>query len=401
MPGGFNIVFSKKSLTSLSRKELKGNMKLKRLLTITKKEFIHIKRDKASLAIALVMPIMMLLLFGFAVNTDVNNIKLVVYDGSNTAASRDLIEKFTNSNYFTLYDTVNSMNQVEKYIDSGKAKAGLVIPPSYTRSINRGEKAEIQLLFDGSDPTIARTALNYSIIITNNYSVNVNKINVSKKGMTIENGGIIPKPLVMYNPSMESNMFNIPGVIGLILQNITVILTAFSMVRERERGTIEQLIMTPVTSFELITGKLIPYIIIGFFDLLLVIAMGYFIFGVAIKGSIVLLLALGTLFLICALAMGMLISTVSKTQLQAMQASIALILPSVLLSGFMFPREAMPKIIYYISAIQPLTYFLDILRGIMVKGVGAVYLLNSIISLLVLIIIIVIATMLKFKKTLD
>lgn len=377
-------------------------MQWKRLMTITKKEFIHIKRDKASLIIALMMPVMMLLLFGFAVNTDVNNVNLVVYDGSRTSDSRDLTNKFTNSSYFRFYGEVNSPKDVEDYIAKGKVKVGLVIPPDYTKDLRRNSSTEVQVLVDGSDPTIARTAMSYSLLIGNNYSLKIKKIET--QGATIgkqQNAGIYLKPFVLYNPTLESSKFNVPGVIGLILQNITVILTSFAMVREREKGTIEQLIMTPVTSFELIVGKLIPYTVIGFFDMIVALLLGNIIFGVTIKGSVALLILLGTLFLICSLAMGMLISTVAKTQLQAMQASIALLLPSVLLSGFMFPREAMPKVVYLISNVLPMTYFLQILRGIIVKGIGITYLINPIISLLILIFIIVGLTMKKFSKTLD
>lgn len=377
-------------------------MQLKRLLTIGKKEFIHIKRDKASIAIAVMMPIMMLLLFGFAVNTDVNNVNLAVYDGSKTMESRELVNKFINSYYFKLYGAVDSPEDVENYISSGRVKVGLVIPPDYAEMLRKNTSAEVQMLVDGSDPTIARTAMSYSTLIGNKYSISLKQIETSKTGLDNQQGiGINLKPLVLYNPTLESSKFNVPGVIGLILQNITVILTAFAMVREREKGTMEQLIMTPVTPFELIVGKLIPYIIIGFFDMLLSLILGYLIFGVGVKGSFILLIFLGTLFLICSLAMGMLISTISNTQLQAMQASVAMILPSVILSGFMFPREAMPKIIYYISSILPMTYFLEILRGIMVKGIGLSDLINPIISLLIITVIIIILTMKNFRKTLD
>lgn len=377
-------------------------MQWKRLITITKKEFIHIRRDKASLAIALMMPIMMLLLFGFAVNTDVNNVSLVVYDGSKTTDSRELISKFTNSYYFSLYDIVDSQKEVEEYINMGKAKVGLVIPSDYTKELRRNDASEIQVLVDGSDPTIARTAMSYSLLIGNNYSIKLKQIETRKLGLANQsNTGINLKPFILYNPTMESSKFNIPGVIGLILQNITVILTSFAMVREREKGTIEQLIMTPVTPFELIVGKLIPYTIIGFLDMIIALVLGNIIFGVTVKGSFFLLIILGTLFLICSLAMGMLISTLARTQLQAMQASIALLLPSVLLSGFMFPREAMPKLIYYISNVLPMTYFLQILRGIIVKGIGYSYLISPIISLIILITIIILITMKKFNKTLD
>ncbi|MFL0194229.1 ABC transporter permease [Clostridium sp. WILCCON 0269] len=377
-------------------------MKLKRLLTVTKKEFIHIKRDKPSLVIALVMPIMMLLLFGFAANTDVNDVNLMVYDGSKTVESRQLVNAFINSYYFKLYGSADSPNEVEKYIDMGKVKVGIVIPPDYARTLDRNETAKVQVLVDGSDPTIARTAMSYSMLIGNNYSAKMQEVEVKKSGRNMSSSiGTSIKPLVLYNPTLESSKFNVPGVMGLILQNITVILTSFAMVREREKGTMEQLIMTPISSFELVVGKLIPYTIIGFLNMITVLILGNLLFGIVVKGSVALFITLGTLFLICSLAIGMLISTVAKTQLQAMQASLALLLPSVLLSGFMFPREAMPKIIYLISCALPLTYFLQILRAIIVKGVGVSYIIGPILSLSISIVIIVGLTMVKFSKTLD
>lgn len=373
-------------------------MNFKRMLTITKKEFIHLKRDKASLAIAFIMPIMMLILFGFAVTSDVKNVKLVVFDGDKTKESRALIEKFANSNYFQVSDIVNNYDKVEEYIDKGDAKVGLTIPDGFARDVRRKEAPKVQILVDGSDPAIARTAAAYSMIIANNFSLTISGI---KSSQPFKLGLIDARARVLYNPMLESAKFNVPGIIGLILQNITVILTAFAMVREKERGTIEQLIMTPVTSLELILGKLIPYVLIGFVDFLFVLALGYLIFDVVVRGSLILLIFFGLVFLISALAMGMLISTIAKTQLQAMQAAFAILLPSILLSGFIFPRESMPKIIYYIGNLFPITYFLEILRGIILKGIGIDLLYKNMLSLFTLTFIIVLITMHKFKKTLD
>ncbi|HWQ29698.1 MAG TPA: ABC transporter permease, partial [Negativicutes bacterium] len=246
-------------------------MKLKRLLTITKKEFIHIRRDRASLGMALVAPIMMLLIFGYAVNTDVNHVDLVICDESRTPDSRELIEKFDNSYYFNAFEMVETSEKVEEYIDKGLVKVGLVIPADYAREIRRNRTAEIQILVDGSDPTIARTAMSYSVILANNHSVKLREVSSKKASLQGSSApSVNAKPLVLYNPTLESSKFNVPGVVGLILQNITIILTAFAMVRERERGTIEQLIMTPVTSLELILGKLIPYVLIGFYDFIII-----------------------------------------------------------------------------------------------------------------------------------
>jgi len=377
-------------------------MNIRRLLTITKKEFIHIRRDRASMVMALVAPLMMLLIFGYAVNTDINNVDLMVYDGSKTYESRQLVERFANASYFRIYGQVDSPDQVEAAIDRGEVKVGLVIPADYNRDIKKGKTAQVQVLVDGSDPTIARTAMSYSVILTNRYGVSIMEKKLKQSGLPAAGAVAVEnRPLVLYNPTLESSKFNVPGVVGLILQNITIILTAFAMVRERERGTIEQLIMTPVTSFELIIGKLIPYVLIGFYDFVIVLLLSYLLFGITVKGSLLLLTLLGLLFLVGALAMGMLISTFAKTQLQAMFAAVIFLLPSVLLSGFMFPREAMPKIIYAISGLFPITYFLVILRGIIVKGIGLNYLLETTGVLVLLIAVIILVTMKKFKKTLD
>lgn len=377
-------------------------MRIKRVLTVTKKEFIHIRRDKASMILALVAPILMLLLFGFAVSTDVYNIKLAVCDQSNTTESRALISSYENSYYFKVQSYTDSPVQAEHLIDEGAAKVALIIPPDFAVSLRKGEKEAVQILLDGSDPSVARTAAAYAVMISNNFALKINSvklINASK--ILLSSPGVDARAMVLYNPTLESSKFNVPGVVGLILQNITVMLTAFAMVREREKGTIEQLIMTPVTSLELIIGKLIPYVFIGLYDFVIVLILSYILFGVAIKGSILLLGLLGIIFLIGALAMGMLISTFAKTQLQAMQASLLVLLPSVLLSGFMFPREAMPKVVYALSTVLPITHFLIILRGIILKGVGFTNLYKTTAVLLLIIFIIIGVTVKKFSKKLD
>lgn len=377
------------------------NLKIRRILTVTRKEFIHIKRDRPSLIISFMMPIMMLLIFGFAVNTDVNNVDLGVYDASKTTMSRDLIGSFSNSYYFRTYSSVNSVVELEDLIKSGKIKVGLVIPEDYTRSLKRGEMASIQVMVDGSDPTIARTAASYAMSVTNDYSMDFQIKEVERMGVSMSTGSVSAMPMVLYNPTLESAKFNIPGVVGLILQNITIILTALAMVREKELGTMEQLIMTPVTAIELIIGKLIPYVFIGCYDFAVVMILSYVMFGVTVAGNMVELIVLGFIFLVGALAMGMLISTVAKNQAQAIQGTMAFLLPSVLLSGFMFPRESMPLIIQGFSALFPITHFLVILRGIIVKGVSINYLVGSTLAMLLLIAFLIGAAAVKFTKRLD
>ncbi len=377
-------------------------MKWVRIKAIIWKELIQIRRDKPSLAIALAMPLMMMLVFGFAVNTDVDHIDTMVFDQDMSSASRKLINSFENTGIFDIIAQVYSQDEIRKAIDSGKAKAGLIIPPDFNKALVRGETAGVQILIDGSDPLVASKALSTAQMLVQVKSFDIQKKRLEKRGFK----GNMEFPIslssrVWYNPNMESIKFNIPGLVGVILQNITVLLTAFALVRERERGTLEQLIITPIRPAELIIGKLIPYIFIGLFDVLLVIALAVFLFSVPIKGSFLLLMVLSIIFLWTALGFGLLISTVAKNQLQAMQASVALILPSILLSGFMFPRESMPDVIYFIGNIFPITYFLKILRGIILKGIGVEFLHQEVIWLTVMSAGIFILSVLRFRKRFD
>ncbi|KPU27657.1 transporter [Caloranaerobacter sp. TR13] len=377
-------------------------MSLNRLLSIVKKEFIHIKRDKASLGIALIMPVMFMLIFGYAVNTDVEDISMAVYDQDKTQESRALIEKFAQSNYFIPNIYVNSIKKIERLIDSGDVKSAIIIPSGFSKELKRGKSPQVQLIIDGTDPTVARTALQSGLLISKIYSIKLQQKNSKLKGMTEQIlGGIDMRTRVWYNPNLETPKFTIPGLIGLIMQNITVMLTAFALVREKEKGTIEQLIVTPVKSWELILGKMIPYILIGSSEFLIALFFGTYWFNVPVRGNLLLLIALGFGFVICALAIGMLVSTVAKNQLQAMQMAFLFLLPSVLLSGFVFPREAMPKIIQFIGYFIPLTYFLKILRGIILKGIGMDYLWREVIILSTMGILLLLVASFRFKKKLD
>ncbi|WP_418790014.1 ABC transporter permease [Phosphitispora sp. TUW77] len=377
-------------------------MNIRRIISIIKKEIIQIRRDPPSLAMAFVLPVMMLLIFGYAVTTDVEHIKTVVLDMSKSHQSRQMVTVFKNTGYFDPDLYVESYDEINHLLDSGDARVGLIIPSDYAIKLHRGEQATLQLLVDGSDPLVARTALSTAQVITQKESYDI-------KVKTIRQAGIDPdlKPAVdlryriWYNPDMVSLKFNIPGLIGLIMQNITILLTAFAMVRERERGTLEQLIITPVKPAELIIGKLIPYIAIGFVDVLIILGFGMFWFNVPVKGSIIQLLIFSLVFLMGALGLGLFVSTVAKTQLQAMQIGFAIILPSVLLSGFMFPRESMPQIIQVIGYALPVTYFMQVLRGIILKGVGFTFLWKDIIILTAFAIFILGLSIIRLNKRLD
>jgi len=377
-------------------------MNMQRLLSIVKKEIIQIKRDRASMVMAFILPLIMLLIFGYAVTTDVEHIKTAVFDQSKSFESRQLVNSFKNTGYFDPDSLAESYKEMTYLIDSGKAAAGIIIPPDYAKKLHRNESTQIQLLVDGSDPLDARGALSNAQVIVQSKSFDSKIRQLQKTGLAIN----LKPPIelsyrIWYNPNMESRKFNIPGLIGVIMQNITMLLTAFATVRERERGTLEQLIITPVKPLELIVGKLIPYAFIGFWDMLLVLCLGVFWFNVPINGSIIQLLLLSLIFLIAALGFGMFVSTVSKTQLQAMQVSFMIILPSILLSGFMFPRDSMPKLLQILGNIIPLTYFIHILRGIILKGVGSSYLWTDIIPLIVFAIGILFLSVIRMKKRLE
>lgn len=371
---------------------------VKRVRAIIRKEFFQIKRDKRTIAIILLMPILQLLLFGYAASTSVDHISTVVFNNDIGTESRDLLNGFTNSQYFDINYTAWSMDEIKDYVDRGDAKAGIVIPPDYSEKIKSGETAQIQLIVDGSDPTTAQTILSSAGGVVQSYSVEI--ISERSMGMAMPQA-IDLRSRVWYNPDMSSTYFNVPGLIGVILQTVTLMLTSFSIVREREKGTLEQLIVTPITKMELMIGKVIPYVIIGFIDIVLALALSIFWFKVPISGSIVLLLFFSVIFLFSALGIGLLISTVSKSQLQAMQMSMFMIMPNVLLSGYMFPREAMTKGIQLVSNIFPLTYFINVLRGIILKGNNLSMLFKEFVVLVIFGVVVLSLATLKFKKKID
>ncbi|MBU3191450.1 ABC transporter permease [Clostridium bowmanii] len=376
-------------------------MNMQRFISIIKKEFIQIKRDKASFGIAIMMPIIMMVLFGYAVTTELDNISTAVIDQNHTKESREFIKSFENTGYFNITKEENNMESVQSKMDSGLVHAAIIIPPDYSSRILKGEKPSVQFLIDGSDPTTARTVFSSGALTGERYGAKFWSKAMEKYPSIADIGGVEVNTRVLYNPSLRNQNFVIPGLVGLIMQNITILLTAFALVRERERGTIEQLMVSPVTAPELILGKLVPYVVIGYLDFIFALSLGVGWFSVPVIGSLLLLLFLGLGFVICSLAIGILISTAAKTQLQAMQLSFLVLLPSILLSGFIFPRESMPKIIQFLGSIIPLTYFLNILRGIVLKGVGMEVLYKDVLILFSLGLILLTLSIVQFRKTLD
>jgi ABC-type multidrug transport system permease subunit len=331
------------------------------LSAIIYKELIQVRRDPAT-AFVFVIPVIQLLMFGYALDMEVRYIPTVVYDLDQRAASRELLWKFQTTRYFDVVRKAATREELHDTIVAGQAQVGIIIPPDYSDAVIAGRKASVQVLIDGSDNTVASRALNVASLVGLNTSLA--KLNV--QGIT--ELPIEVRPQMLYNPNMRSTNFFVPGLVGIILQIVTVFLTAFSIVRERERGTMEQLIVTPVGRAALMLGKLIPYAIIGMAETAAVLVAMVWIFHVPITGSLALLLVLSVLFLIPSLGLGILISTVAQNQAQAMQMSFLLMMPSILLSGFVFPRESMPGPIYALTFAIPVTYYLQILRGIILRG---------------------------------
>lgn len=375
---------------------------LKRMYSLIRKEFIQIVRDPRTLAMTFIQPIVMLFLLGYAATNDVRNIPLAVFDQDQTPASRSLIASYKVADYFTLAYVVSSEEEIRTLIDNNSARAGIIIPPGYGRALSGWRSAQIAFVLDGSDPTVASTALAAATLIGQSQSTKLMTERLQKKGQ----GSALQFPIdvrtqVWYNPGLVSANFMIPAMIGMILQFLTTMLTATSIVRERERGTIEQLIVTPLHSWELMVGKLAPYVLLAFLDTIEILAIGVFVFKVPINGSLVLLLLLTGLFLVTTLGIGLLISTIANTQQEAMMTTLFTTLPSIFLSGFFFPLAAMPAWLRVASYVIPLRYFLIIARGIVLKGVGMPALRSEVFALSIFAVVVMSAAALRFRKSLD
>lgn len=356
------------------------------------KEFIQIFRDKRMIAIVFFTPIMQLLTFGYAVTTDVNNISTAIYDLDRSYESREFVRRLESSGYFRINYSVHSPDEIQSLLDRGKVITAIQINRGFSSDLKSGKQTEMQILVDGTDSNTATVAMDYVNRVIMKYSKEMRK-----KG---EDAGIDLRTRAWYNPDLRSRNYNVPGVIAIVVMLTCLLLTSMAIVREREIGTMEQLMVTPLKPFELMLGKTIPFAAIGFFDVFLVTAVGVFWFDIPIKGSFELLPLSTAAYLISVLGIGLFISTISRTQQQAMMATFLFYIPSVLLSGFMFPIENMPGIIQIATYINPLRYFLVIIRGIFLKGNGLDILWPQIISLFLLGSAVITVSSLRFKKRL-
>ena len=373
----------------------------RRMFTIVRKEWLHIIRDPRTLALVIIMPVMMLILLGYAVANDVEDLPLAVADLSRTDASRVLVDKFTVSGFYLVTHSVQSEAEILDMLDVGAVKAGIYIPEDYGRRISTGGSGTVQFYIDGSDPAIAQTAQLAAETVgqATSQEILIQRLERSGAGLAISLP-IDVRIRYLYNPDMRRMNFMIPGLVAVILQVQTLLLTAFAIVREREQGTLEQLIVTPVRSWELILGKILPFVLVAFLNVAMTVGVGALLFGVKVIGSITLLAFLSLIFLLGSLGLGVLISTISKTQMQAMYLSSFIMMPSFLLAGLLYPRDNMPWVAYYAGYLMPVTYFLEIVRGIILKGVGLFTLWNWVWPMAVFSIVVFFASVLMFHKRL-
>jgi ABC-2 type transport system permease protein len=376
-------------------------MNLRRVGAVARKEFLHIVRDPRSLGMAIAIPMLMLLLFGYALTLDVDNVPLIVWDQSGTPDSRELISRFDGSPYFAITRYVDNGRDVDRAIDAGEAMMGLVVPRDFARQLADGSDAPVQIVVDGSDSNTATIAIGYADVVTEVFSQERALSQIQRLGGPRVQVPLDVRSRVWFNAELESKNYIIPGLIAVIMMVIAAMLTSLTVAREWERGTMEQLISTPVRAPELVLGKLVPYFAVGLLDVLLAVLLGEFLFHVPLRGNVALLFGLASIFLMGVLAMGITISIAARQQLLASQLAMTLtFLPSFLLSGFMFAIVNMPKPIQIITYLVPARYFIAVLKGIYLKGVGLEILSVDAGLLVVFGAVMVLVANLRFKKKL-
>jgi ABC-2 type transport system permease protein len=339
------------------------------------KETLHVRRDFATLFFSLIIPILQMFLLGFGIDTNIRNINTVVYNADGRRESRELLDRLRNSDTFRLYRFVNNDRDLNDAIISGKCRVGIKIPVDYSDKLIHQMSAQVLVLIDGSDSSVAGQAINVTTAIGLDESLR-RVLSTSDAAFAVD-----MRPKILFNPDSRSPNFFLPGLTAVLLLNVTTFLTAFSIVREKERGTLEQLFVTPVRPMGLLLGKLLPYLIIGFFELCMIVTAMRFIFSVPIHGSVILLAFLSLPYIFVSLSLGILISSKATSQAHAMQLAFLTILPTIFFSGYIFPRETMPKFFYAISYFVPATYFINITRGIILRGAGWVHLWTDALAL--------------------
>ncbi|HRI46353.1 MAG TPA: ABC transporter permease [Ignavibacteriaceae bacterium] len=376
---------------------------MKTIVNIIIKEFQQFRRDPKMFAIVLIAPVIQLIFLGYAANLDLENVNMIIMDNDNTVSSRELTESLTSSGYFKLKFSAENYQQVTDEMDKGRYHIALIIPKNFEKKIERHETASLQVIFNGSDGNSASIAAGYFSNVASKYSKNIITEYFNRSGIKNQPIGKISAEIrVWYNPLLKTRNFMVPGIVGLLLSVITLILTSLAIVKEKEIGTLEQLIVTPIKPYQLIIGKLIPFTILGFISVVIVINAMSLLFNIPVKGSYIFLFSSSFLYILSSLGLGLFVSTISKTQQQAMMISIfGILMPMVYLSGFAFPIENMPSSIQYISYLIPLRYFITIIRGVILKGIGFTELWFDATILLAMGIIILVLSSLRFRKKLE
>lgn len=376
---------------------------MKTILHIIKKEFLQFKRDPKMFGIVLVAPIVQLLFLGYAATLDVNNVHILFMDQDKTETSRNFIERFESSGFFSIDYYADNYNHLSDQIDKANVLVAFVIPKDFSKNINRNETVKLQAIFDGSDGNTASIAAGYIGKIISEYSQDIIMDYRNKRGIKVQPVGQISAEIrTWYNPYLKTRYFMVPAIVALLLSIITILLTSLAVVKEKEIGTLEQIIVTPIKSYQLIIGKLVPFLILGLISVVLVITMMGLIFSIPVRGSITFLFVASFFYILSTLGLGLFVSTISKTQQQAMMIAIfAIMMPMIYLSGFAFPIENMPKILQGVSYFIPLRYFITIIRGVVLKGIGIVDLWQELTVLFFMGTAILVFSSLRFRKKLD
>jgi len=369
---------------------------VRRLLALVRKEFLQLFRDRVTLRMIVLIPVMQTIIFGFAIDYDVKHLKTVVLDEDGSWESRELVSKLTASDYFEVVGRADSLAAVNRELDAARASVGLVIGRDYGKDLRRGRPAEALLLVNASDTVVANQAMGVAGGVSGSLSLGAL---ARRAGWKADGLPVDLRVRAWYNPDLRTSTFIVPGLLAVLLSFTLIQFTAMAIVRERERGTLEQLQVTPFTRLELILGKILPYLLIGLFQLTLVVLLMVFVFDVPIAGSVVGLYAAGLVFIAAVLGLGMVVSTVAKTQMQAMQISFFFMLPFVFLSGYVFPIDGMPKGFQYVTTLIPARYFIEVIRGIVLRGAGLSDLWQPVAALVLFTVLIVGTAVVRFRKT--
>ena len=372
-----------------------------RLFHFIKKEFLQLSRDPRLVFLALFAPVIQLIIFGYVASTDINHISTVVLDRDNSVYSRTYLQSFKNSGYFDFNYYARDPAQVRSLIDSGQAKLGLSLPVDFGRKLVRGETVPVQAVIDGSNASTAGIIQGYIGQINFGQAQKLLQDRLARAGQSINLQLLDLETRVWYNPNLKSVNYMVPGVFANILMMISMLLTSASIIKEKERGTMEMLAVTPLRPAELILGKLIPFALVAFFDIMLVFLVSTLWFNIQLKGSVLELFLLGSLFMLTGLGLGVFLSIISQTQRQAMMTTVFLIMPQMILSGFIFPIANMPRLVQVVTYIIPLRYFLEIVRSIFLKGVGIRYLWHDIWPMVVFGAVILSLSVIRFRKKLE